>query len=228
MFDVQVQRKRAVAFLLLCAPFFLNDFSNIFLYNNYKAWLAVDYIFVKALVLGYVFYLLRKNILTYKDLGVIGLRFKTFLFWTVLMSVAGLVLDQVGGRFWASVLPKTSLGNLPSISNPLLYNIDLYIGLVFVGIVEEIIFRGLAFTILYENFNSVPKALGLSSVVFGLIHWSLGINAIISTAIIGSVFMIALWRTKSVFPLIAAHFIVDHVAFSGLIPEDFFKFLPFG
>ena len=212
-------KKRILAFMVCCAPFFLNDLANIFLYRNYMAWLAVDYVFVKAFLLGFIFYLLRKKIITFEDLGLKAIKLPEFLFWTVLMIIAGLFLDQIGGRFWASVIPGTALGKFPVIANPALYRLDLYLGLFFVGFTEEIIFRGLAFRVLYENFKSLPKVFIISSLIFGLIHWSLGINVIINTAIIGAVFMIALWRTKSVWPLIIAHFIVDYVAFSGLIPE---------
>jgi len=52
---------------------------------------------------------------------------------------------------------------------------------------------------------------------FGLIHWSLGLSAIVHTAIIGNVFMVCVWKTGSVLPTIIAHFWVNYVAFSGVL-----------
>ena len=62
-------------------------------------------------------------------------------------------------------------------------------------------------------FNEVEKP---SSFAFGLIHWSLGLSAVIHTAIIGAVFMACMWKTRSVLPTVVAHFCVNYVAFSGI------------
>ena len=219
MFDTSnpnILQKKITAFVFLCIPFFLNDFSNIFFSYDYRLWLAIEYT-AKAWVLGYVGYLVLNKTISFADLGLKRVRLPQFIFWTILMCVAGLFLDQVGGRFWTSILPNTRLGNYPNISNPVLYQVDLYIGLfLFTGVVEEIIFRGLAFTILSKKYRSMGKVFLISSLLFGLIHWSLGLNAIFNTAIIGMVFMVVMWRTGSVLPLILAHFIVDYVDFSGL------------
>ena len=216
------ENKRVILYLLICVPFFLNDFSNIFLYDHYKLWLLIDYVFTKILILGYVFYLLHKGVFSCHDLGLRGLKLKDFLFWTVFMSVVGLFFDQIGGKIFELILPITQLGNFPKISNSFIYKIDLYGGLILVGFVEEIVFRGIAFTVLYEKFNSIFKVFIFSSVIFGLIHWSLGVGSIINTTIIGLVFMVARWRTKSIFPLVLAHFIVDYVVFSGVNFNQFF------
>ena len=34
-------------FVLLSAPFYLNDFANIYI-HDWRMWLAIDYVFVKA------------------------------------------------------------------------------------------------------------------------------------------------------------------------------------
>ena len=44
--------------LALTLPFLLNDFSNIFV-RDYRLWLAIDYIFVKAVPLALLACLLR-------------------------------------------------------------------------------------------------------------------------------------------------------------------------
>lgn len=57
----------------------------------------------------------------------------------------------------------------------------------------------------------------LASAVFGLIHWSLGISAVLHTALVGALFMSCMWWTGSVWPTVLAHFLVNYAAFSGIL-----------
>lgn len=52
----------------LTAPFLLNDFANIYV-ADYRLWLAIDYVAVKAFPLGFISYLLRTKKLSCADLG---------------------------------------------------------------------------------------------------------------------------------------------------------------
>src|SRR5258705_8516724 len=103
---------------VLTLPFLLNDFANTFV-KDYRVWLVIDYALVKALPLGVILYFLRVRRISYSDLGILRLRFGRFITWTFTMTVLGIVLDQFGSRFFASLLPATRLGGMPSITNPL-------------------------------------------------------------------------------------------------------------
>ena len=87
------------------------------------------------------------------------------------------------------------------------------------ALVEEVIFRGLYFTLLSRYFPSRSVVFAISALAFGLIHWSLGLSAIVHTAMIGAAFMICIWKTGSVLPTIFAHFFVNYVAFSGVLTK---------
>lgn len=201
---------------VLTLPFLLNDLANIFV-RDYRVWLAIDYAFVKALPLAVILYFLRVRRISFSDLGIQGLRFGRFLGWTFTMTILGVILDQFGSRFFASLLPDTRLGGMPPITNALVNQIDLYLGLALVAVVEEVIFRGLYFTLLSRYFPSRIIVFAISASAFGLIHWSLGLSAIAHTAVIGAVFMICIGKTGSVLPTIVAHFFVNYVAFSGVV-----------
>jgi len=203
---------------VLTLPFLLNDFANIFV-RDYRVWLAIDYLWVKALPLAVILYFLRIRRISYSDLGFQRLRFGRFITWTFTMTVLGIVLDQFGSRFFASLLPDTRLGGMPLITNPLVDQIDLYLGLSLVALVEEVIFRGVYFTLLSRYFPRRSVVFAISALAFGLIHWSLGLSAIVHTAVIGAVFMICIWKTGSVLPTIFAHFFVNYVAFSGVLTK---------
>ncbi len=212
-------------FVLLILPFILNDLTNIFV-NDYITYLLIDYIFVKLSPLLFIIYLLRHKYITYPDIGIKKLGVFPFIALTLLMIIIATTIDQIGWRFWMKVLPKTQLGGFPPVdTNSLLFKFDLYIGMFLVAIVEEIIFRGFSFTVLQKKLNNIPITVILSSLLFGIIHWSLGVHAIINTAIIGAIFMIVMWKTRSVIPLIIAHFLVDYIAFSGIIPGNLFDFI---
>ncbi len=200
----------------LTLPFLLNDFSNIFV-RDYRLWLAIDYIFVKAVPLALLACLLRARKISYADLGLKSVRVGSFIIWTVTMTVLGTLLDQYGSRILVALLPDTRLGSMPRITDPLLDQLDLHFGLMAVALVEEVIFRGLYFTILARYMTSVTGVFVLSSLLFGLIHWSLGVSAVAHTSIIGAVFMACMWKTRSVLPTTIAHFCVNYVAFSGIL-----------
>ena len=49
-----------------------------------------------------------------------------------------------------------------------------------------------------------------------LIHWSWGSYAIINTSILGAVFMVCMWRTGNILPLIVAHLLINYIGISGI------------
>ena len=201
---------------ILTAPFLLNDFANIFV-KDYRVWLAIDYIFVKVLPLAAFWFLLRTKRISYSGLGIKSVQVGPFIILTLTMTFLGIVLDQFGSRLFTLLLPDTRLGGMPAITSPVVEQIDLYFGLFVVAVVEEVIFRGLYFTILSRYIRGVSARFVVASLVFGLIHWSLGLSAIVHTAIIGGVFMVCRWKTGSVIPTIIAHFVVNYIAFSGIL-----------
>jgi len=129
-------------FALFVAPFILNDFANIFI-ENFRVWLAIDYLSVKAFPLVLIVHLLRTKKIALSDLGLKMIAPSQLVLWTIVMAVIGTAIDQVGWRFFENVLPSTKLGGIPRIPPPWLDRVDLYFGLICVGIFEEVIFLGL-------------------------------------------------------------------------------------
>ena len=80
------------------------------------------------------------------------------------------------------------------------------------GICEELLFRGFLLAYL-SNYMSMPIAVLLSSLLFGLGHLYQGWQGVLRTAVMGLIFAgIYLW-SGSLFIVIALHFAVD--AYSG-------------
>ncbi|NDV28436.1 CPBP family intramembrane glutamic endopeptidase [Desulfovibrio sp. JC010] len=209
--------KKITIFFLAALPFYLNDFNNIFIKHE-LAWLAMDY-GAKILPLGFLFYLLKKEIIKHTDLGLVSLPFKKFILWTVGITALGLILDEPGFALWSKLLPTLRLGSIPIGTDSPLYALDMTVGLALVAISEEIIFRGLAFSALKDRNYSIPKIFLISAIIFGLIHWSQGPVAIMATAITGSGLMICMYSTGSIYPTIIAHYVINYLSFSGMAVE---------
>ena len=202
-------------FAIAVAPFLLNDLANIFV-HNFTTWIIIDYIFVKGFPLVVLIYLLRSRVISLADLGIKRLRFFTFFAWTISFTIIGLYGEAAFRHYLAPLFPNTTLGYIPWDSDSPLAVIDLYFGMLLVGIFEEIIFRGFAFTVSKRWRLTIPMMFILSSLLFGLIHWSLGLAMIVKTTLIGAIFMVGMWKTGSVVPMIVAHALMDFTFFAGI------------
>lgn len=200
-------------YVVLTFPFLLNDFANIHI-TDFGAWVAVDYGFAKALPLAVIAWACLSGRTEWTDFGLKKVQPILFVYYGLAMSVLGTLLDQYASSFFALFLPSGSMGGIPAApEGSALGWIDLHAGLFVTGAVEELIFRGLAFTALTRAGLPLWAVFVVSSLVFGLIHWSLGLAAIAATAVIGAVFMVGMWRTGSVLPLVFAHFVVNYIFF---------------
>ena len=86
------------------------------------------------------------------------------------------------------------------------------------------VFRGYMYAFLQRYTRSALAIVPISSVAFGLIHWGLGLHAVVVTSIIGALFMVAYLRTRSLPAIMLAHFAINFIDFSGVIPTSIFKF----
>lgn len=82
---------------------------------------------------------------------------------------------------------------------------------VFVGIYEEILFRGFILSRLCALFRSRAAPIVISSAVFGALHFDQGLAGMIQTGVIGLVMAIVVTTTKSLWPAIIAHASIDAI-----------------
>jgi hypothetical protein len=136
----------------------------------------------------------------------------------------GIFLDQNGYRLLQGFPGYPALGGLPQMGNPYLKWIDMTVGLLLVGMSEELVFRG--YLCLYiSRFTKNPRSIvGISALAFGLIHWSGGAHQVMVSGVIGAVFMMLYLKTLSLPPIMLAHFAVNFVDYADVIPKDLFLF----
>ena len=216
------QDRRLVILALLSSIFLLNDYLFM-MARSVAAWLMIDY-GSRLLALGAVFCFIRQKISSPAEFGLTGIPIRSSLFWLLLLTVAGVLIDQVGWRILEQALPNTQLASMPKIKNLLVNIFDLTIGLALVAASEEIVFRGYCFSALQGRWP--PWAIVvISAILFGMIHWSQGLHAIVATALWGVLPMVAMQKTRSVLPAMVAHYVTDLVSLGGFVPVEWFNFL---
>jgi CAAX protease family protein len=212
-----------LAFILLVSPFYLNDFANIYV-QNWALWLFIDYAGVKLFPLGVAFWLIYSQRMDRAQFGLTMPDVRSFLTVFLVVTLAGTLIDQNFYPLLAQFPGYKALGGMPAIGNPFWDWVDLTFGLFMVGVCEELVFRGFLHTFICRYTKNSYAIVGISSVAFGLIHWSLGLDAVIVSAIIGAVFMIVYLKTRSLLAIVSAHFAINFIDFAGVIPKSVFIF----
>jgi membrane protease YdiL (CAAX protease family) len=96
---------------------------------------------------------------------------------------------------------------------------------MFVGVHEELLFRGFILARLRALFRSTSAAVAVTTAIFGALHASQGPIGIVQTGSVGLVLAVGAVRARSIWPVIVAHGIFDSIGLV-LIPflqDDVFK-----
>ena len=213
-----------LALVLLAGPFYLNDFASIY-FKDWRWWLFVDYAGVKLFPFLVILWLIRGKKWRASEFGLTTQTIPSFLVVFLVVTLAGTIIDQNGYGLIAKLPGYSPLGRIPVITNPFWNWIDLTLGLLLVGILEELIFRGYMHAFISRYTRSSFAIVVISAVAFGLIHWSLGLHAILITSTIGAVFMIVYLRMPSLPAIMLGHFVVNFIDFAGIIPKSIFTFV---
>ena len=209
--------------ILLSIPFYINDLSNIYV-MDWRVWIAIDYTTVKLFPFVIVLCLICTKIMKPSDFGLSLQPLIPFIIVFLVGTLAGLLIEQ-NGYLLLSLFPGyPPLKNIPLIESPVWNWIDLTLGLLMVGIFEELVFRGYLSMFLARYTRSRLVIIGISAVAFGLIHWSGGLHKVVVTGAVGAVFMALYLRTRSLPAIMLAHFTINFIDFAGVIPKSIFRF----
>ena len=217
-------RLYVLALFLLASPFYLNDFANIYV-KDWRWWLCIDYAGVKLFPFLVVLWLIRGRNIPASEFGLARQSTPSFLAAFLVLALVGTLMDQNLYKLIEKLPGYPALAGMPDIASPAWNWIDLTLGLVAVGIFEELIFRGYMHTFLSRYTQSRFAIVFVSSVAFALIHWSAGLHVVLVASSIGAVFMIAYLMTKSIPAIMLAHFAVNFIDYAGVIPKSWFKFV---
>jgi uncharacterized protein len=217
MNNIRSNHIKDIFFYILAAIYLFNDF--IFIYTGTIAqYLFFDYLF-RIISIALIVYLLKIKIISLSYLKLNLLSYKAFFFWSLYLIFIGLIIFFVLEEILLTIVPKINLFTYPKYDDSVSKIIDLTFGLIIVAVTEELIFRGYWYSYLKEKINNDIKIIIISSVVFGLIHWSIGIVPVFTTAVWGVFAVVSVMRTNSIYPALFAHYIIDLISFSEIIPK---------
>jgi membrane protease YdiL (CAAX protease family) len=132
--------------------------------------------------------------------------------WGAFAIVLNILFDKTKD-YAEQVMPMAKLFSWPAIDNGLLLTLDATFGLMLTAIVEELIFRRLAWHALANRLPGETSRIIGASLLFGLIHWGNGPWAIIATGLGGAVLWLAYRRTGSLPLVIIAHYVINAIVF---------------
>ncbi|HST55563.1 MAG TPA: CPBP family intramembrane glutamic endopeptidase [Solirubrobacteraceae bacterium] len=134
----------------------------------------------------------------------------------VLLLLSFLVLSVAWGAL-VDVKPEKILDQLGANRNALLLVLSAALTTVVAPISEELLFRGFIFSALRNLRGPLPAAV-LTGVLFGAIHYgSAPALDLIPLAVLGFGLCLLYWRTRSLYPCIAAHCVNNCIAFGALM-----------
>ena len=203
-------RQYAILFLLVLAPFFLNDFAFM-ASRTAEQWLAADYgSKAVALVLIAAFAALRGPALA--SMPRRGWTAEGLLLAAV-CALAILAVDALVTEARDFFPEELILFRYPKIEQPALYWIDLTFGLALTAVAEEAVFRAIARDFLARYMSGAFAVVAASALIFAAIHWSHGIGAMLTALFAGAALMALYMRTGSVAPCMIAHYAVNAADF---------------
>lgn len=194
----------AVALAFGATVFFLNDFA--LLISDFRWWLVVDYI-------------TRLAVIAFCMVGAVGRAVEplyrpppplTGLLWTIAL-IASVKLDMTLLPVWGD---SFRLFSYPTVTNPYWRFFDTSAGLGLVAVSEEVLTRGVFLAWARgRNWNPVI-IIAASSLFFALMHWSLGLVSLTTAFVFGILAMGSVLATRSLWPALIGHWIVDVVLFT--------------
>ena len=210
--------------VLLFLPFYLNDFSNIFV-SDWRWWLFIDYIFVRLFPFIVICRMLSSKRVPPEALGLGPQSVSSFIIVYFVGALAAILILQNEFLILNSIPGYQPLGKIPKIIHPDWRWFDLTAGLMAVGVVEETVFRAFLYYFLSRYTKNSIHIVMISAVAFGLIHWSLGFHHVIATSVIGGLYMSLYIRTRSLPALVFAHYTVNFIEFSDVVDKFIFRYL---
>lgn len=157
----------------------------------------------------------------WSKVGIASVSASEFLKWTavlVLISVAGLglvlLLEQRG--WWPSESEMVRL-LMPENGREKLWAL---FGLApTAGLCEEFLYRGFLLAEMTAWFHSAAWGVVVSSAAFGLAHSYQGLNGMVRAGLLGALLAWPVVHLGSLYPSMAAHFLIDAVALLWLGPR---------
>ena len=200
--------------LVAVGPYFFNKLIYIE-FPDYPVFVATDYA-CRIFSLTFL-YLLLRNAPTSLPIPWRLAVPPTKELLTALIGTITLISANVVGTTFIRYLNAHSrrVTRFPLPTNSALQYLDGTVGLVFVGLSEEVVFRFYLINLLLLRGMSPATAIIVSTLIFGGIHWSYGAGAVVFATLAGLVLSIIFVSTRNLIAPIIAHASFDAFYFAG-------------
>jgi membrane protease YdiL (CAAX protease family) len=200
--------------LLVVGPYFFNKLIYIY-YPDYPVFIATDYA-CRTFSLVSLYLLLRGQPTSLP----IPWRLAMPSIKELLMALIGTIIligSNVVGMTFIRYLNAHSwlLTRFPLPTNSVLQYFDNTVGMVFVGLSEEAVFRFYLINLLLLRGMSLAMTIVLSTLIFGGIHWSYGAGTLVFATLAGLVLSIIFVSARNLIAPIIAHAAFDAFYFAG-------------
>lgn len=200
--------------LAIVGPYFFNKFIYIY-FPGYPVFVVTDYA-CRTLSLVFLYLLLRCEPTSWP----IPWRLATPSTKELLTAFIGtitLIGSNVAGITFIRYLNAHSwrVTSFPLPTNSVLQYLDGTVGMVFVGLSEEAVFRFYLINLLLVRGMSPARAIIGSTFIFGGIHWSYGAGAVGFAMLAGLVLSMIFVSARNLTAPIITHAAFDAVYFAG-------------
>jgi membrane protease YdiL (CAAX protease family) len=200
--------------LLVIAPFFVNKLIYAW-FPGYLVFLLTDYS-CRIVSLGLLYLVLRNATaslpIPFRLAIPSGREFCIGLAGTIIL-IGSNVVSQTLIRYWNA--HSWVLTAYPAPTNLALQYFDNTVGMVLVGLSEEVVFRFYLINLLLSRGASKATAVILSTLIFAAIHWSYGAGSMMFSCLAGLVLSIIFIATRNLIVPILAHAAFDATYFAG-------------
>jgi len=198
----------------IVGPYFFNKLIYVY-FPGYAVFFATDYI-CRIFSLAFLYLLLRGKPTSLP----ITWRLAAPSNKELLMALIGTIIligSNVVGTTLIRYLNTHSwrLTRFPLPANSVLQYFDGTVGMVFVGLSEETIFRFYLINLLLLRGMSLTMTIVVSTLIFAGIHWSYGAGAMVFATLAGLVLSIIFVSARNLIAPIIAHAAFDAFFFAG-------------
>ena len=155
------------------------------------------------------------------ELGFRGIPLETLAAWTAMVMVltaAGFALQALLERWgWWPEEAELVYLLMPQTRTEKIWAVALVAPTA--ALAEEFLYRGYLFAMITRAFGSSAAAWALSSAAFALAHSYQRPSGMARAALLGALLAWPVVRTGSLYPAMAAHFLIDAVMFGWLGPK---------
>lgn len=200
--------------LIVVGPYYFNKLIYIY-FPGYPVFVATDYA-CRAFSLAFLYLLLRSQPTSLPMPWRLAVPSTKELLIALIGAITLIGSNVVGATFIqylnAHVWRVTSY---PLPTNSVLQYFDGTVGMIFVGLSEEAVFRFYLINLLLLRGMSRTSAIVVSTFIFAGIHWSYGAGAVVFAMLAGLVLSLIFTSTRNLIAPIITHASFDAVYFAG-------------